>query len=691
MTPTVTFSDPGYSSGGWTDAAQTVTVSGHAGPSGLRSLSCNSSSKAILLSNDQFTITASGVTNVTCDAMSETGVTGSASFDVDLDKSQPTESFLVNGSAPTSSWLSGTPVVQVIGSEAGGVLSGLSQIVCTVTTDGQPDRGSPVVLSPADGNLVNNSGSFMLTTNGPDVVSCQGTTVAGTAQAVQGAVTVNVDNPTIAPAGTTTTVYGSSPLIDDGADPYTRGPSQTSWYRTPQSVTITANDTGGSAPVTGISCKGALTGSWPVSGVNSDSKGGEQITVTVPAPGGALACIATDSAGNTYPLGSYLFQVDDSSPTGQFVAQSDWPQANEVALRATDDHGSGVAYVRLYARCDCYDSGAAQNLGDMTYDASSGEYEALVPDGVAPFTTGSWTFFANDADIAGNQGQITAGPGGDVEQLQLPLLDDTKVTAATGQATAALDAAIPTALAKAAGIDVTGKARGDDLALAAGRSARVLARTARGAGRRGRSRTRSAGARPDQLTVRYGRAVTIGGMLTNVALAGQPISGAKILVYQRVVGEGRYTRLGVASTNLQGRYSYRVRAGASRVLYVVYPGSDVMRPAATQLQERFDGLLTIRASAIQAGGRLLVSGVVKGGDIPAGGVAVTIDYRQVGAPGAGTLGTVRTNASGDYRFAQYFSPTTTGLSYQVWAVVSAGQPHWPYVRARSISLIRHIS
>jgi hypothetical protein len=683
--PTVSFSDSGYSSGTWTNQAQTVGVNASTGPSGLQSLGCSTAAGPLKLDNGQFTINISGGTSVTCTATSGTHVTGSASFNVDLDPSQPTESFLVNGSPPNSDWLTAAPVVQVIGSEAGGMLSGLSRIVCSVTTNGQADRGSPVVLSTALGNLVNNSGSFTLTTNGADVVSCQGTTVAGTTQAAQAAVTVDLDDPIISADGTATTVYGSSQLIDAGADPYTGGPSQTTWYRTPQSVTITANDTGGSAPITGISCKGALSGSWPASGLNTDPKGGEQITVTVSAPGGALACQASDSAGNNYPLGSYLFQIDDSSPSGQFVARSNWPQANELALKASDNRGSGVAYMHLYAKCGCYDSGAAEDLGDMTYDSRSGLYEALIPDGVAPFTSGSWTFFANDADLAGNQGQITAGPGGDVEQVELPLLDDTKVTASIGRASAALDAAIPAGLAKAAGVDAEagGKTRAKDL----GHSDVLSDHASALASRRS---ARAAEARPDQLTVRYGHAERIGGMLTNVQLAGQPIDGAKILVYQRVVGQKRYTRLGTARTNLQGRYSYRVKAGASRALYVVYPGTRVMRPAVTQMEERFDGRLTISASAIKAGGRLLVSGVVKGGHIPAGGVAVTIDYRQVGAPGSGTLGTVRTNRSGDYRFSQHFSHATKGLSYEVWAVVPSGQPGWPYVRGRSIPLVRHI-
>ncbi len=88
---------------------------------------------------------------------------------------------------------------------------------------------------------------------------------------------------------------------------------------------------------------------------------------------------------------------------------------------------------------------------------------------------------------------------------------------------------------------------------------------------------------------------------------------------------------------------------------------------------------------------LVVTGTVKGGHIPPGGLNVTIDYRQVGAPGSGTLGTVRTNSRGSYRFTQHFAPNTHGLIYELWAVVPGKQPKWPYLKASTARLVRHVS
>ena len=103
-----------------------------------------------------------------------------------------------------------------------------------------------------------------------------------------------------------------------------------------------------------------------------------------------------------------------------------------------------------------------------------------------------------------------------------------------------------------------------------------------------------------------------------------------------------------------------MRPGASRTLYVVYPGTQILRSAISDLRERFNGKLSVNASRITAGGKLVVTGVVKGGHIPSGGVNVTIEYRQAGAPGSGTLGTVRTDSKGRYRFVQHFAANTQG-------------------------------
>jgi hypothetical protein len=471
-------------------------------------------------------------------------------------------------------------------------------------------------------------------------------------------------------------------LIDNGSDPYSHGPSQSRWYVTPQSVTITADDTGGSAPISAIACKGALSGSWPISNLNTDSRGGEQITVTVPAPGGDLSCTAEDSAGNVYVLGSYKFQIDDTAPTGYFVPRAKWPQPDAIEVHATDNGGSGVALVRVYGQSPDVDQGKPQLVGDARYDSSARAYVATIPDGVAPWVAGSWKFYANVADVAGNQGEITAGPDGSTEDLTLPLRENTAVSATAQQVAATPDAAIPAALAAAAT-----RRNPTSAARVAEQSRHRLARGAIASMARDR-RPRSAG---HLLTVRYGRSVTVTGMLKDVTHHGVPISGARILIYQQLADARGYTKIGATRTGPAGIYRYRVRPGASRTLYVVYPGSDLLRPAASQLQERFAGSLTLDASGIQAGGRLVISGVVRGGHIPRGGLEVTIDYRQVGAPGSGTLGTVRTDARGRYRFTQPFSPSTRGLAYELWAVVPKGQSGWPYLGARTASVVRHVT
>jgi hypothetical protein len=680
--PTVSFADSGYSAGTWTNASQTVTVSATAGPSGLapNPIKCYVDGQgATLNAQDQVTIGGSGQHVLSCQATSATSITSPfTNYDVNIDTHQPALTFLINGAAPSSAWLSGTPVVTVIGGENGGILSGIEQISCSV------DGGAPVTLSGIDA-VSDYTSSFELQQNGADQVSCTGITVAGTTQTTLSTVAVNVDNPNYSP--------DPSDLIDDGRDPFSNGPSQSRWYVTPQSVTITADDTGGPAPISSISCKGALSGTWPISSLNTDAQGGEQITVTVSAPGGDLDCTAQDAAGNVYVLGSYLFQIDDTPPTGYFLPQASWPEPDEIAIHATDTGGSGVAVVKVYGQSATVDAGQPQLVGDAQYDAATRSYLVTIPDGIAPWVAGNWKFYANVIDVAGNQGQITADQNGTTEDLSLPLRDYTSVSAAAQSVTATVEPAIPTALAAAAlGGTVTGGslAHSSQAVTAAGPSVTVDGPPATVA----RVKTKARKPKPRKpaghvLTVRYGKAVTITGMLKDLARGGRPIAGAEVLIYQEVVGAQAYAKLGSAKTKANGRYTYRVKPGASRTLYVVYPGTELLRSAASDLQEKFGGKLTVGASAITAGARLIVTGAVKGGHIPSGGLSVTIDYRQVGAPGSGTLGTVRTNRKGRYRFTQHFATATRGLVYELWAVVPK-QAKWPYLKAVTKRLVRRV-
>jgi hypothetical protein len=681
--PVVSFADLGYTSGDWTNQSQTITVNVAGGRSGIKGISCLVDGDSVSMGGadaNQVSVAGDGPHVVDCTAVSGTGVTGSNTFSVNIDTHQPSLTFLVNGAAPSSDWLSGTPVVTVIGGETGGILSGIKQISCSV------DGGTPFTLFGISA-ASDYTSSFELQQNGADEVSCTGVTVAGTTQATPSTVTANVDNPNYSP--------DPSALIDGGHDPFSDGPSQSQWYRTPQSVTITADDTGGPAPIASISCKGALTGTWPLSSLNTDAQGGERITVTVSAPGGDLSCTAQDAAGNVYVLGSYLFQIDDTPPTGYFLPQNSWPEPDEIAIHATDAGGSGVAVVRVYGQSATVDAGQPQLVGDAQYDAASHSYLVTVPDGIAPWVAENWTFYANVIDVAGNQGQITSTQDGSTEDLSLPLRDYTSVSAAAQRVTATAEPAIPTALAAAA---LGGSAQSGSLARASlARSVRTpVAADSAGATiasvktkARKPSGTKARKPAGHVLTVHYGKAVTVTGVLKDLARGGRPIVGAKVLIYQEIVGAKAYAKLGSAKTKANGRYTYRVKPGASRTLYVVYSGTELLRPAASDLQEKFGGKLTVGASGITAGAKLIVTGAVKGGHIPSGGLSVTIDYRQVGAPGSGTLGTVRTNGKGRYRFTQHFATATRGLVYELWAVVPK-QAKWPYLKAMTKRLIRHV-
>jgi hypothetical protein len=668
--PVVSFSDSSYIEDNWTNQPQTVDVSATGGPSGIYNVTCSvdggPGEQLDTSISGSVSLASNGSHVLVCTATSNTHVSGSATYDVNIDTEQPTLTFLVSGNPPSDVYLSGTPVVTVIGSESGGILSGLNQINCSV------NGGTPFALSGISPES-DYTGSFELDQNGSDQVSCTGTTVAGTVQATPSHVTVNVDNPNYSP--------NASDLIDHGGDPYSNGPSQSQWYVTPQAVTITADNTGGGAPVAAISCKGALSGTWPISSLNTDARGGEQITVTVPAPGGDLSCAAEDSAGNVYVLGSYRFQIDDTAPKGYFKSRGGWPEPDQIEIHATDSGGSGVALVRVYGQSPDVDQGAPQLVGDAHYDSSVGNYVVTIPDGVAPWVAGSWKFYANVVDVARNQGQITAGSDGSTEDLTLPLRENTAVSAASDQVAATPEVAIPDALAADALPGGTRRTRVAQHGYALG-TVRGIASVA--SARRPRSARHA-------LTVRYGSAITITGKLKDVTHHGVPISGARILVYQKLSGSHTYSRVGSARTNAGGAYRYRVKPGASRTLYVVYPGNSLLHPAASQLLEQSSGSVSLEASSITAGGRLTIGGQVLGGHIPRGGLEVTIDYRQIGAPGSGTLGTVRTDRRGRYAFSQYFSPGTRGLDYELWAVVPRGQSGWPYLGAATARVIRRVA
>ncbi len=656
-----------------------------------------------------------------CYAKSQTGETNQANpatFDVAIDTDTPT--ILFGGAVANGSWVSGTPTVVVTGGELNAttnqpeILSGISLITCSV-------NGHLVTTPPLDSGYAT---SFELTANGANHISCVPTTVAGTV-GQPFTETVDVDNPANVCSGSCDlTVYGSSSLIDDGADPYSNGPSQTTWYRTAQPVTITANLGSGQAPVASIACSGALSGTWPISNLNADAAGGEEITVRVPPPGGQLTCTATDAAGNTYQLGSYQFEEDNTAPGGQFDQLSaNTPDDIQVSV---DDPGgslaSGVGYVHVYATNTT--SGSVYDLG-LAHPVSSRSdvYDVNLDDADAP--AGTYKFDAEVSDIAGNTSDLTAGPQGSTTVWELPLRDNTELTMTADRVSGAVDNAVPGALqpdvpntsTSLAGVGsilepvaVHGSIRGR-IGVARGARARpgrapasAASTTVEKAAKRakcsstkkaknGKAKRAACGktASSAVVTVGYGKKLTLSGTLHDLKARKNAIAGATIDVWAQVAGS-KPSLIGRTKTSAAGAYRFIARSGATRNVYVTYAGTRKLRAAVTQIKERFSGRVTIGATQAAAGKPLALTGRVTGGHVPAHGLNITVEGKLVGYPGSQQLGTVHSNAKGVYRYSITLPRATRGLTYRLWLTVQSRlNPGWPYLSARSRTLTRKVS
>jgi hypothetical protein len=717
VVPTIAFQDAGYTSGAWTNRSQTVIVVPTVGPSGLRSVACTlDGAPANLDGSDAVAVGGNSANSnqphvLSCYVTSETGETDQSdpgTFDVAIDTDIPTLTF--SGAASDGTWASGTPTIVVTGGEQNTttgqneILSGISSISCTV-------NGASVPTPPLTPGYAT---SFELTTNGANSISCVPTTAAGTGRAFTE--TVNVDNPANDCAGSRChlTGYGSSPLIDDGADPYSNGPSQTTWYRTAQPITVTANLPSGQAPVASISCTGAMSGTWPLSNLDTDSAGGEEITVDVPPPGGQLSCTAEDAASNVYQLGSYQFEEDNTAPSGQFD-QLSASTPDDIQLSVDDPGGSlasGVGYVHVYATNTS--SGAVYDLGlaHLVSGRSADVYDVNLDDADAP--SGTYKFDAEVGDIAGNTADLTAGPNGSTTVWELPLRDNTELTMTADGVSGTVDSAVPGGLqpdvpntsTDMAGVGSTLKlvavhgsirgraARAQFARAAAARAAAAKSGNCRPSvkarkGKRSTACKRASAAAV--VTVSYGKKLMISGTLHDLKARHSSIAGATIDVWGQVAGS-KPSLIGHTKTNAKGAYRFTARGGASRNVYATYAGTRKLRTAVTQIRERFTGRVTLIANQAAAGKSLALAGRVIGGHVPAHGLNVTVEGKIVGYPGSQQLGTVHTNARGAYRYSIRLPSATRGLTYRLWLVVQSRlNPGWPYLGARSQTLSRKVS
>jgi hypothetical protein len=183
-------------------------------------------------------------------------------------------------------------------------------------------------------------------------------------------------------------------------------------------------------------------------------------------------------------------------------------------------------------------------------------------------------------------------------------------------------------------------------------------------------------------TVRDGRRILFSGRLTATSdswLGGRPVE----IVETFDAGAASHRRATAVRTDADGRFSLRLRRGASREVFAVFGGTGTAtgttsRPLRLGVRSR----VAMRVSAHRAlvGGRPIVfTGRLAHwrGQLPPDGATVQLQFRAAGLPWS-EFRTVRTDRRGRFRYAYRFGDDDSrGIRFLFRAFVPE-QAGWPY-------------
>jgi hypothetical protein len=162
-----------------------------------------------------------------------------------------------------------------------------------------------------------------------------------------------------------------------------------------------------------------------------------------------------------------------------------------------------------------------------------------------------------------------------------------------------------------------------------------------------------------------------------------PLAAAPITILQRAPGAGSPWRaLRTITTTKTGRLHFRLGAGTDRLIRIRYPGTPTVRPSAVNVQVGVRAATTFHVDhhRVPSGGRVTLTGVLRGGHIPAGGVLILLQvlvnghWQDFATTHAGTHGAWHHT----YHFLGTYRSTTYHFRVQVGP--TAG---YPYVAAPS--------
>ncbi len=181
--------------------------------------------------------------------------------------------------------------------------------------------------------------------------------------------------------------------------------------------------------------------------------------------------------------------------------------------------------------------------------------------------------------------------------------------------------------------------------------------------------------------VRFGHGPTVSGwvgLADGTALAGVPVQ----VITATDNGLGRWRLATLASTDAHGLWHAKLRAGPSRLIAAVYPGSPTTEPATSghvRLIVPTRVTLRIRPQIARWGHTVRITGRVLGGNIPAGKLL----RLRIGTAGIySTVGIPDINHRGRYRTSWTFAPGR-GIVRYWFSVSTLPEADYPYAPTTS--------
>ncbi len=182
--------------------------------------------------------------------------------------------------------------------------------------------------------------------------------------------------------------------------------------------------------------------------------------------------------------------------------------------------------------------------------------------------------------------------------------------------------------------------------------------------------------------VRPGSAAAVSGWLGTTE--GNALGGQHVRVLTAPDdGRNRFTQVAVATTSANGDWTARIPPGPSRLVIAAYGGGPTVEPAlstSAHLVVPASVALGISPRSTHWGGRIAITGRLKGGYIPAGGELVVL---RIGWRGGSTeIGHLYTRRDGSFASGYTFLRGNGTETYRLW-VTTARESDYPFAPGSS--------